>query len=349
MGRLRLKPLERQVVAILGASSGIGRAAALSFSRRGAKLVVAARGRQGLNSLVAQIQHEGGQACAVTADTINFTQVRAVAAEAVQRYGRLDTWVHTAAVSIYAGFEETTPEEFKHIVETNLTGQAYGAMAALPHLRRGGGGALIHVSSVEARRALPFQSAYAASKHGIRGFLAALRLELAQSGANISITEVMPSSINTPFFEKARTRLGVKPRPVPPIYHPQLVADAIVYAAEHPTPEIVVGGAGRALIALDAVLPRAADALLSSIAFKGQRTAELKTENAPDNLYRSLDWSGGVEGSFNTEARTTSAYQWLKTRLPVESITIGTTALLLGGALFSAIGRSRRNTRSDRL
>lgn len=162
---MRLKPTSQQMVVVFGASSGIGRATALRFAERGAKVVVSARSTEGLESLVEEIRSQGGEATAIPADATDFGQVRAVAAWAVQQYGRLDTWVHAAAVTVYATFEETTPEEFRRMLDVNLMGQVHGAKAALPYLREGGG-ALILISSVEAIRALPYNSAYAASKHG---------------------------------------------------------------------------------------------------------------------------------------------------------------------------------------
>lgn len=308
---MKLKAINEQVVCIVGASSGIGRETALRFARRGARLVVAARGEQGLLTLVDEIRGAGGEAHALTCDVLRFDEVKRVADTAVEIYGRLDTWVHLAAVSIYATFEETTPDEFKQVIDTNLTGQAYGAMAALPHLRRAGGGALIHVSSVEARRALPYQSAYAASKHGMKGFIEAMRMELAREGVAVSVTEVMPSAINTPFFDKARTKLGVKPMGVKPIYQPHLVADAILYAAENAIAEITVGGAGKALAVSASVAPRLTDTVLSLVAFEGQRTDEPKGVDAPDNLFQSLDGYDYVEGDSAQDARETSLYTWL--------------------------------------
>src|SRR3712207_1920924 len=133
---MQLKPVEEQVAALVGASSGIGREAALRFAKRGAKVVVAARGEEGLVSLVEEIRRDGGEATAVVADTSDFGQVRAVADRAVEEYGRLDTWVHLAAVGLFATFEQTTPEEFERVIDVNLMGQVYGALAALPHLKR---------------------------------------------------------------------------------------------------------------------------------------------------------------------------------------------------------------------
>ena len=303
---MQLKPLEEQVVVLFGASSGIGRETALRMAKRGAKLVVAARDEGGLNSLVDEIRRGGGEATALLAEAADFNQVKAVADTAADVYGRIDTWVHLAAVSIYATFEQTTPEEFKRVIEVNLIGQAYGAMAALPHLKREGRGALIHISSVEARRALPYQSAYASSKHGIKGFLEATRVELQHEGVPISVTEIMPSTINTPFFNKARTKLGVKPMGIPPIYQPGIVADAILYAAENPVPEIIVGGAGKAIILADKISPRLGDTFMLLAGFKGQRTNEPKSEQAPDNLFHPLEGYDKVKGDFSDRARQTS-------------------------------------------
>jgi len=275
---MQLKPIEEQVVVLMGASSGIGRETALRFARRGAKVVVSARGEEGLDSLVKEIQAEGGEAISVPADTSEYERVKAVADRAVEEYGRLDTWVHLAAVGLFATFEQTTPEEFERVIDVNLMGQVYGAMAALPHLKREGRGALIHISSVEAKRSFPFHSAYGASKHGIDGFLEALRVELKHEGWPISVTQVMPGTINTPFFDKGRTKLGVKPVGVPPIYEPQTVANIILYAAENPARDLVSGGAAQALILNQRLSPRMLDAILTTRGFQPpeDRGAEIR-------------------------------------------------------------------------
>ena len=303
---MQLKPINQQVVALVGASSGIGRNAALQFASRGAKVVVVARSQPGLESLVEEIRGLGGEATAVVADVTVFDQVKAIADKAVEVYGRLDTWVHNAAVELYAAFEVTTPEEFKRIVDVNLMGQVHGAMAALPYLKREGRGALIHVSSIEARRSLPLQSAYAAAKHGIDGFLEALRVELMHEKLSISVTNVMPASINTPLFNKARTKLGVKPVGVPPLYQPSLVAKAIVEAAENPKRDVVVGDAGKVILFAQRISPGLVDAYMRATAFNGQRTNEPKSENAPDNLFDPIPGYDKIEGDFSDQARSWS-------------------------------------------
>ena len=308
---MRLKSVEEQVVVLMGASSGIGRETALRFAERGAKVVVSARSVEGLNSLVDEIRGKGGQATAVPAEVTDFEQVKAVADRAVEEYGRLDTWVHLAAVGLFATFEQTTPEEFKRVIDVNLMGQVYGAMAALPHLKREGRGALIHISSVEAKRSFPFHSAYGASKHGIDGFLEALRVELKHEGWPISVTQVMPGTINTPFFDKGRTKLGVKPVGVPPIYEPETVANIILYAAENPARDLVSGGAAQALILNQRLSPRMLDAILATrVGFSPQKTEEPRSENDPDNLYAPIQGHDTTRNGFRALSR--SLYNWLQ-------------------------------------
>jgi NAD(P)-dependent dehydrogenase (short-subunit alcohol dehydrogenase family) len=309
--KVQLKPVGEQVVVMMGTSSGIGRESALRFARKGAKVVASARGEEGLDSLVQEIRDTGGEAIAVPADTSEFDQVKAVADRAVEEYGRLDTWVHLAAVGLFATFEQTTPEEFRRVIDVNLMGQVYGAMAALPHLKREGRGALIHISSVEAKRSFPFHSAYGASKHGIDGFLEALRVELKHEGWPISVTQVMPGTINTPFFDKGRTKLGVKPVGVPPIYEPETVANLILYAAENPTRDLVSGGAAQALIINQRLSPRLLDAILATRAgFSPQKTDEPRAEDDPDNLYAPIGGHDTAKNGFRALSR--SLYNWLE-------------------------------------
>lgn len=313
MRHISLKPLNEQVVVIVGASSGMGREAALDFASRGAKVVISARSDDALDSIVHEIEAKGGLALAVPADVSDFAQVKHVADRAVERFGRIDTWAHFAGAAVYARFEETTPEEFKRIIDVNLTGAAFGAMAALPHLRRAGGGALIQVSSVEAEVSLPYSSAYASSKHGMRGYLDALRMELKHDRAPIAVTNIMPTGINTPFFDHARTKLGVKPMPIPPVYQPGNVTRAVLFAAEHPTDELIVGGAGAMFVWMKRLMPRLTDTMLEKVAFRGQRTSEPRSHAAPDNVFEAGRGDTRIEGDFGRFSRRTSIYTWLQT------------------------------------
>ncbi len=294
-----LKPIDQQVVVIVGASSGIGREAALRFARGGAKVVVAARDQAGLDTVVQQIQQQGGDAIAISADVADFEQVQAIADKAVAAYGRLDTWVNAAAVGVMAMFEEMTLEEFQRVIQVTLMGQVYGAKAALPYLKREGRGALIFISSMEGRRSLPLQSAYSTAKHGVEGFAESLRVELRHQGLPISVTTIQPAVINTPFYNHARTHLGVKPTGIPPYYSPGLVAEAILHVAAHPTRNFIVGDVGRILDLLQRLSPALVDELLLLLGFQFQRTQEPKSPEAGDSLYAPMPEQNRVEGDFS--------------------------------------------------
>ncbi len=207
--KIILKSISVQVAVIFGASSGIGRLTAIEMAKRGAKVCVSARSVEGLKSLVEEIEAEGGEAFYAEADAADFEAVKAVAEQCVERYGRIDSWIHAAGAFMFATVEKTDAAEYKRLIEVNLLGQIYGAKAALPYLKKNGG-ALIHVTSVEAIRTAPYQSAYGASKHGVHGFLQVLRVELAHDKIPVSVTEILPAAINTPIYEKGRNKMPLK-------------------------------------------------------------------------------------------------------------------------------------------
>jgi NAD(P)-dependent dehydrogenase (short-subunit alcohol dehydrogenase family) len=258
--------------------------------------------------LVEQIQQQGGETVAVIADVAEFQQAQVIADKAIAQFGRLDTWVHLSANGILAPFEDITPTEFKRVVGVTFLGQVYGAMVALPHLKREGRGALIHITSVEARRSIPLQSPYSASKHGVEGFLETLRVELKQAEIPISVTNIMPAVINTQYYDKIRTKIGVKPTGIPP--YPELVADAILYCAEHPTRDFIVGDVGKVIDVLQRISPSLLDSLLLLIGFQGQKTNEVKAADAPTNLFEPIQGFDKVEGDFGHLA-IPSVTDWL--------------------------------------
>lgn len=330
---MRLKPVQDQVVVILGASSGIGRELALRFGERGAKVVVAARSEEGLASLIGEIEQRGGRGVHVVCDAALPADVERVAEAAIEAFGRIDTWVNVAAVSVYARFEDTTPDEFRRLMEVNYLGQVHGALSALPRLRANGGGALIAVSSVESSVALPLTSAYAASKHAIEGALDALRRELIAEGAPISITSVKPATINTPLFNNARDKLDVMPKGPPPIYEPGVVADCVLYAAAHPVRDLYAGGAARMMAVSQALAPGLVDRLLARIGISAQRTDRPPTDGGRGNLDAPRR-DDRVEGDFSQHARRFSLYTWLETH-PAARLLAGA-GLLVGTAMLAS-------------
>lgn len=332
--KIKLKRIREQVVVVFGASGGIGRLTALEFGRKGAKVVVAARSESGLQSLVEEIKAEGGEAFYAVADAADADAVKRVAESTDERYGRLDTWVHVAGTMLFAPFEKITPEEFKRVIEVNLLGQVYGAMSALPFLKKTGGGALIHISSVEAYRTVPFQSAYGSSKHGITGFLQALRLELKQQKAQISVTEILPGVINTPIWDRGRNKFEYKEKPpMPPIYHPKIVSDAILYAAENPVRDMVAGGGALGVPLAERFSPRLTDIITGLLGFN-QFDQEKRSPNAPDGLFSPTPECDVIEGRFSDQQFMRDPYTWAKINPKKINAALTTAGGILGGLLL---------------
>ncbi|TDC82230.1 SDR family NAD(P)-dependent oxidoreductase [Micromonospora sp. KC606] len=239
-------PLADATVVITGASSGIGTATAYGLARRCAAVVLAARSGPALSAVAHRCRELGGRALAVPTDVTDPVAVEELAARAVAEFGRIDAWVNNAAVSAVGLFDEIPVAEFHRVVEVNLLGTAYGMRAALPWLSASGGGVLVNNASVLAEVAMPYQSAYNATKHGIRGLADTVRQELRVTGRGaISVCTVLPATIDTPFFRHAGNHTGRELVPPPPIYPPELVAETIVRLLRRPRREAYAGGAAR--------------------------------------------------------------------------------------------------------
>jgi NAD(P)-dependent dehydrogenase (short-subunit alcohol dehydrogenase family) len=273
--KLELKPLSEQVVVVYGASSGIGRVTALEAVRRGARVIGAGRDEQALTSLREEADTiRSGRLETGVGDVADFSRVAHIADLAIARFGRIDTWAHVAGVGQWGRVQEMLPEEYKRVIEVDLLGPIWGALASLQHLRRDGG-AYIVVSSEEARRGFALMSSYSAAKHGVHGFVESMRIELEHDHVPVSVTEIMPGTIRTPFFENARSVLGVRGSGPPPAYSPEKVAEAILDAAEHPKREVVVGGAAKLQLAMQKVSPRLVDVMSrSKAAWRAERSEE---------------------------------------------------------------------------
>lgn len=303
---VHLKPLHEQVVVITGASSGIGLTTARMAAERGAAVVLAARNEQDLARAVERIREAGGRAVHVVADVASEDDVRGIARAAVAAFGRIDTWVNNAGVAIYGKLMEVDVEDMRRQFDVLYWGEVYGSRVAVEHLRDRGG-ALINVASGLAERAVPLQGNYCAAKHAVKAFTDTLRMELEADAVPISVTLVKPASIDTPLFDKAKSYSGARPIPIPPVYAPEVVARAILAAAEKPIRDVTAGGAAAGLPLVDAVAPGAADAYMERTLIDGQ-LADEPVRGRRSNLYEPVFHDGGERGRWDGPVHERSLY-----------------------------------------
>jgi NAD(P)-dependent dehydrogenase (short-subunit alcohol dehydrogenase family) len=328
--RTTLKPIGNQVFVITGASSGIGLVTAKLAAARGAQVVLAARNVADLTAIVEEMEGKGMRAICVAADVSDPLAVQRIADMAVEAFGRIDTWVNNAAVSMYGRIMDIPLPDLRRQFDVNYWGTVHGCRAAVPHLRTHGG-ALINVASALADRAIPLQGNYCAAKHAIKAFTDTLRMELEEQGIPISVTLVKPASIDTPFFEKARTLMGVEPQPVPPVYAPEIVAEAIITCAQRPVRDIITGGMGKVISLTQTLSPRLTDLYMERTTTKAQLTDQAVGPDRKDNLYSPVARDGGERGStYHGKVRSSSLYTTVALHRRQ--------AFLVGLALILAIG-----------
>ncbi|MEY7850506.1 SDR family oxidoreductase [Natrarchaeobius sp. A-rgal3] len=320
-------PLEEQVIVITGASSGIGLTTARMAADRGAGVVLAARSEGALSELADELEAEGGEATPVVADVRNRDDVREIARTADEEYGGIDTWVNGAAVSIYGALRDVPVEEMREQFETNVWGVVYGSLEAAEYMREDGG-TIINIGSIVSDRTIIHQGSYSASKHAVKAFTDALRMEFEGDGVAIDVTLVKPSAIDTPYPHHAKTHMDEEPTLPPPVYAPETVGRAILHAAEHPQREVTVGGGGKGMVALGRTASSLMDALMETIFARQQRTDRPPSEGSGlDGPTGDLEERGGYEG----HVAETSFY----TRLVQRGID-GRTAALGAGFLAGA-------------
>lgn len=282
--KIKQKPLDQQVIVITGASSGIGLATAHAAAERGAAVVLAARNEEALKAACVDIRAKGGHAVSVVADVGVEEDVGRIVKTAVTHFGRFDTWVNDAGVGVYGELTDIPIEEHERLFQTNYWGVVFGSLAAVRHFDdREGGGTLINIGSINSDFAIPLLGAYSASKHAVKGFTDGLRMELRHARKPMLVTLIKPSGIGTPFPVHARNHLDNEPQVAPPVYAPEVVADAILHAATHKVRDITVGAAGRIMVGTAVSAPKLADRFFAWSMPRAQRTDKPRTED--DNLF----------------------------------------------------------------
>ena len=334
----RKKQLAEQVIVVTGATSGIGMATAMSAAMAGARVVMVARGEADLALIRARIENGGGRATFVVADVGNSDDVRRAAAHAVETYGGFDTWVNVAGLTIYGKLRKVSEADNVRLMQTNFWGTVHGSLTAADHLRQHGG-TIINVGSVASDLPFPLQGMYAASKHAVKGFTDALRMELLDEGAPISVTLLKPNSIDSPLPQRARNYMDNEPMLPPPIYPPEEVAYAILKCAVHPRRELVVGGGGVPLIAFKRMLPSLYDRTGPAITFFERRSSPARN---PTGALHAPQRSAQVRGDQPGYVMRTSLY----TRAILNpGLTMATTTAVAGVLAFIAATIKRRAAR----
>ncbi|GAA3627958.1 SDR family oxidoreductase [Kineosporia mesophila] len=327
------------VVVITGASAGIGRATAVAFAERGAKVALLARGQAGLDGAAAEVRAAGGQALTISVDVADADAVQRAADRAEAELGPIDIWVNSAFSSVFAPFSEISAEEFRRITEVSYLGFVYGTQAALRLMRPRDRGTVIQIGSALAYRGIPLQSAYCGAKHAIQGFHESLRIELMHEGSGINTTMVQMPAVNTPQFSWVLSRLPKQAQPVAPIYQPEVAARAVLYAADHPQRREYWVGTGSAKTILgNAVIPAVLDRYLARTGFSSQQTSDPRPPDQPSNLWEPADGEGGKDfgshGIFDDQARTFSKQQWVAHRVGPVTSKLGPAVSGVGASLI---------------
>lgn len=314
----------KKTVVITGASAGIGRATARAFAKGGADLALIARGRDGLEAASNEIEQLGSRCVVISADVANAEALEAAASKIETELGPIDVWVNNAMASVFSPIKETPPEEFKRVTEVTYLGYVYGTLAALKRMLPRDRGVIVQVGSALAYRGIPLQAAYCAAKHAVEGFCDSLRTELIHDGSKVQLTMVQMPAVNTPQFGWVKSRLPRKAQPVPPIYQPEIAADAILYASKHPKREYILGWPALKAIWGNKAAPWYADRLLAHDGYESQQYDGAEDPNRPHNLWNPVPGDHGAHGKFDDRASGWSL-QWFlsKNRYPILAACLG--------------------------
>jgi NAD(P)-dependent dehydrogenase (short-subunit alcohol dehydrogenase family) len=321
------------VVVVTGASSGVGRAIAREFGRHSASVALLARGRDGLEGAKRDVEAAGGRALAIPTDVADPAQVEAAAARAEEELGPIDVWVNNAMTTVFAEFTDVEPDEFRRATEVTYLGAVWGTRSALARMLRRDRGAIVLVGSALAYRGIPLQSAYCGSKFALRGFFESLRCELRYRGSDVHLSMVQLPGLNTPQFDHCLSKMPEQPRPVAPVYQPEVAARAVYWAAHHRRREVYVGVSTLYTILGNKLAPWLAERYLARTAVSGQQVpGERVSRSRPGNLFHPLAGDPGTHGRFDDEAHARS----VQTKLAMHRRTVGVASLAatLGALAF---------------
>ncbi|MFD7922151.1 SDR family oxidoreductase [Streptomyces sp. NPDC059740] len=313
-----------RVVVVTGASGGIGRATARAFAARGDRVALLARGRAGLEAAAADVRQAGGEALVVPTDVSEHEQVTAAARRVEAELGPVDVWVNAAFATVLAPFWEVSPAEYERATHVTYLGFVNGTRAALDVMRPRDRGTIVQVGSALGERSVPLQSVYCGAKHAINGFTSSLRTELLHEGSGVQVTIAQMPAVNTPQFTWVLSRLPRHPRPVAPVYQPEVAARGVLHAADHPARrQHWVGGSTVATVAANRFAAPLLDRYLARTGFDAQQGEEIVAPDRPHNLWEPVDEAEGQDhgahGAFDDEAHSRSAQQWWVRNWPVAS------------------------------
>ncbi|MEK6374567.1 MAG: SDR family oxidoreductase [Acidobacteriota bacterium] len=295
--------MDREVVVITGASAGVGRAVARAFGRRRAKVGLIARGRDGLEAAKREIEAAGGEAIVLPLDVADHEAVDRAASEVEGAFGPIDIWINNAMLSVFSPIMETTPDEYRRVTDVTYLGTVWGTLAALRRMKPRNRGAIVQVGSALAYRGIPLQSAYCAAKHAMQGFHDSLRSELIHDRSEVRVVMVHLPAMNTPQFRWVKSRLPRKGQPVPPIFQPEVAAEAIVWAAYSGRREVNVGWPTSEAVIGNNFVPGVGDWVLAEHGYDAQMTDEPEDPKRPDNLWAPLPGDAGAHGVFDDRAK----------------------------------------------
>jgi short-subunit dehydrogenase len=304
------------IALVTGASAGVGRATARRLAADGYDVALVARGHDGLDAARAEIEKLGRRAIVIPADVADSDQVEEAAERTESELGAIDLWVNNAMTTVFAPFMEIEPEEFKRVTEVTYLGVVWGTRAALRRMTARDRGSIVIVGSALAYRGIPLQSAYCGSKHAIKGFFESVRSELMHDGSSVRISMVDLPGLNTPQFDHCRTRLPKQPQPVPPIYQPEVAADAVAYAARSGDREVYVGAPTWKTIMGERIAPALVDRYVSKQAWDGQLADQPVNGDRADNLFAPIEGDHGAHGRFDQSSRRRSPLLWLAKHRP---------------------------------